>query len=108
MVKKPSKTFFSETTEQAANFVCSKKICVNYFYEESIWNFKPLAKFKGRMHGRTDGQRETNWDHPRENFDLWVSLEAFFMHFDVPLARISVVLAEIFGQNNIYIYEEIT
>ena len=68
---------------------------------------KSLQK-SSRTHTRTDGQSETKWDHPREKFDLLVSLSAFFMHFDVSWARISVVLAEIFCQNNIYIYEEIT
>ena len=40
---------------------------------------------------------------PRGNFDLWVPLSVFFMHFGCVLGQnsSSVVLAEIFGQNNI-------
>ena len=54
------------------------------------------------LEGDAPSRKGGSGDVPRENFDLWVPL-MFFMLFGCVLVQnsSSVVLAEIFGQNNI-------
>ena len=64
----------------------------------------PKARAGESTTGGAPSRKGGSGDLPRENFDLWAPLSAFLCILDVSWARISVVLAEIFGRNNIYIY----